>query len=235
MRQDSIGKFIARMRKEKGLTQKELADRLGVNYRSVSRWENGYCMPDLSLLQDLAAELDISVQELLDGTQSDSAHLKETSTNTAQSKNTPISDKSLLFLGEHRQVIKKIYQPALHAIEQTLHTDESIQFVAAGEDLLHNELPIMWHTLLAVTNERIILSGERQKGMLFTRNATESFPFPEIKLVSLTNSGFQFALLLQLKKQKKAHANPETVELKLIIKDRATAKEIQKYLSQKIS
>ena len=41
MRQDSIGKFIARMRKEKGLTQKELADRLGVNYRSVSRWENG--------------------------------------------------------------------------------------------------------------------------------------------------------------------------------------------------
>ena len=71
--------------------------------------------------------------------------------------------------------------------------------------------------------------------MLFTRNATESFPFPEIKLVSLTNSGFQFALLLQLKKQKKAHANPETVELKLIIKDRATAKEIQKYLSQKIS
>ena len=40
---------------------------------------------------------------------------------------------------------------------------------------------------------------------------------------------------MQLKKQKKAHANPETVELKLIIKDRATAKEIQKYLSQKIS
>lgn len=235
MRQDSIGKFIAKLRKEKRLTQKELADHLGVNYRSVSRWENGYCMPDLSLLQDLAKELGITVQELLDGARSTPVHLTETTPNDMVPNNRPISNKSLSFLGEHRQLIKKIYQPALHAIEQTLHTDESIQFIAAGEDLLHNELPVMWHTLLAVTNERIVLSGERQKGMLFTQNVTESFIFSEIKSVSLTNSGFQSALLLQLAEPEITHANPRTAELKLIIKDRATAKEIQKYLLQKIS
>ena len=72
MDQIQIGKFIAGLRKEKGLTQQQLADKLGVTQESVSRWETGRNMPDLSLLQTLSAELGISVSELLDGARGES-------------------------------------------------------------------------------------------------------------------------------------------------------------------
>ncbi len=62
-----IGKYIAAKRKEKGMTQKELGDKLGVTNKTVSRWENGNYMPDLSLLEPLSKELGISLNELLAG------------------------------------------------------------------------------------------------------------------------------------------------------------------------
>ena len=67
MDQVSIGRFIAELRKDKKLTQEQLAEKLGVNNRTVSRWENGHCMPDLSLLSIIADELGVGVSELLNG------------------------------------------------------------------------------------------------------------------------------------------------------------------------
>ena len=67
MNQERIGKFIFDCRKKKGLTQEELAEKLGVTSKSISRWENGNTMPDYSLLKDLCSELDINVNELLSG------------------------------------------------------------------------------------------------------------------------------------------------------------------------
>lgn len=67
MDQEHIGKFIAQLRKEKGWTQEQFAEQLGVNSRSVSRWENGRCIPDLSLLQIVADLLDVTMSELLNG------------------------------------------------------------------------------------------------------------------------------------------------------------------------
>lgn len=67
MNQEKIGKFIATCRKEKNLTQVELAEKLGVTDRSVSKWENGKCMPDLSLFKPLCEELGITINELLSG------------------------------------------------------------------------------------------------------------------------------------------------------------------------
>lgn len=65
MNQIKIGKFILNCRKEKGLTQEQLAEKLGVTSKSISRWENGKTMPDYSLLKDLCNELNINVNELL--------------------------------------------------------------------------------------------------------------------------------------------------------------------------
>ncbi len=62
-----IGSFIAKNRKEQGLTQEQLGERLGVSNKTVSRWENGNYMPDLSLLEPLSRELKITVNELLAG------------------------------------------------------------------------------------------------------------------------------------------------------------------------
>ncbi len=52
MNQEKIGKFITTCRKEKNLTQEELAEKLNVSNKSVSRWENGKNMPDYSILND---------------------------------------------------------------------------------------------------------------------------------------------------------------------------------------
>ncbi len=67
MNQEKIGKFIAEQRKKKKLTQVELAEKLGVTDRSISKWENGRGMPDVSLFEDLCHILWISVNELLKG------------------------------------------------------------------------------------------------------------------------------------------------------------------------
>ena len=67
MNQEKIGKFIAECRKENKLTQEQLAERLGVSDKSISRWENGKTMPDISLFEPLCEELKISINELLKG------------------------------------------------------------------------------------------------------------------------------------------------------------------------
>ena len=67
MDQEKIGLFIAKMRKKKKLTQQELADKLGVTDKAISNWENGRRMPDVSLYKDLCKELDISLNELING------------------------------------------------------------------------------------------------------------------------------------------------------------------------
>ncbi len=67
MDQEKIGKFIANCRREKNFTQQELAEKLGVSDRSVSNWENGKNMPDLSLFKPLCEILEITINELLSG------------------------------------------------------------------------------------------------------------------------------------------------------------------------
>lgn len=67
MDQTKIGKFIAERRRFKNLTQMQLAEKMGITDRAISKWENGKGMPDTSLMLDLCAELDISVNELLCG------------------------------------------------------------------------------------------------------------------------------------------------------------------------
>jgi len=67
MDQVKIGKFIAECRKSKGLTQTQLAEILNTTNKSVSKWENGICLPDASLFEPLCDILDISINELFAG------------------------------------------------------------------------------------------------------------------------------------------------------------------------
>ncbi len=62
---ENIGKFIAYLRKENNMTQQELAEKLGVSDRSVSNWENGKCLPDISLYKDICNIFDISLVDLI--------------------------------------------------------------------------------------------------------------------------------------------------------------------------
>lgn len=67
MNQEKIGKFIAKLRKEKNMTQLQLSLKLGVTDRAISKWENGRGMPDLSLMKPLCNELGITINDLLSG------------------------------------------------------------------------------------------------------------------------------------------------------------------------
>jgi len=67
MNQEKIGKFIAECRKNKKMTQSELAEKLGVTDKSIGNWENGRNMPDLSLFKPLCDELGISINDLMSG------------------------------------------------------------------------------------------------------------------------------------------------------------------------
>ena len=67
MNQEKIGKFIAECRKDKGMTQSELAEKLGVTDKSIGNWENGRNMPDLALFKPLCDELGITINDLLSG------------------------------------------------------------------------------------------------------------------------------------------------------------------------
>ena len=67
MNQEKIGKFIASCRKKQKLTQEQLAEKLGITYKAVSKWETGKGLPDASIMKDLCNNLKITVNELLSG------------------------------------------------------------------------------------------------------------------------------------------------------------------------
>ena len=67
MDQNKSGKFIAQLRKEKNMTQEQLAEKIGVSINAVSKWERGLSFPDVSLYKKLCKELDINIEELING------------------------------------------------------------------------------------------------------------------------------------------------------------------------
>ena len=66
MNQEKVGKFILELRKKNNLTQKEFADKFGVTYQAVSKWENGKNIPDISILKMICEEYDIDINTILD-------------------------------------------------------------------------------------------------------------------------------------------------------------------------
>lgn len=77
MNQEKIGRFIAECRKRKKLTQNELGELLGVTEKSISNWENGRNMPDLSLFKPLCNEFNITINDLMSGEKIDSENYQE--------------------------------------------------------------------------------------------------------------------------------------------------------------
>lgn len=77
MDQIKIGKFIAALRKEKGMTQEQLGEKLGVTNKTVSRWENGNYMPNVEMLSLLSKEFGVSINELISGERLDAEDFKK--------------------------------------------------------------------------------------------------------------------------------------------------------------
>lgn len=67
MNQTTIGSYIAQKRRAQNLTQEQLAEKLGVSNKTISKWENEKCMPDYSIIQTLCKALHVTLPELMDG------------------------------------------------------------------------------------------------------------------------------------------------------------------------
>ena len=295
MEQIKTGKFIAELRKEKGMTQEQLGDRLGVNSRSVSRWENGHGMPDISLLLELADVLGVTVQELLEGSrreiesgnagvvtyeglhtvvqylnQERAAWKKQIDSSLKFSLlcvgtamvlyivfelwfaymgkagvglNAGVS--SLLLIGfirilqcqrmnkdeykftteqleslmenqcpkmhtaqEMLYFLKSRQQPEpdeskcekiLKAIETELKPGEAVELVTQYGEYTRNALPMMWHPIIAFTDHRMIIGGERQKGMLMVEYDTESYEKDDILSNRTECDGLQWEMIIGTK------------------------------------
>ena len=64
--QEKIGAFLRELRKDKGQTQEEIAEKFGTSSKSVSRWENGKTLPDLAMLVELADYYEVDIKEIID-------------------------------------------------------------------------------------------------------------------------------------------------------------------------
>ncbi len=104
MNQEKIGKFIAKCRKEKSFTQSELADKLNISNKAISKWETGRGIPDASIMLELCAYLGITVNELLSGEKLEEGEYKEKANeniiNIAKEseKNKKVKNKIIIFL-----------------------------------------------------------------------------------------------------------------------------------------
>ena len=94
MNQEKIGKFIAKLRKEKNMTQEQLAEKMGVSINAVSKWERGISFPDVSLYKKLCNELNISIEELINGEKDNSESAKEKALITSIKEREKVKKKS---------------------------------------------------------------------------------------------------------------------------------------------
>ena len=92
-----FGSFIAKQRKAVGLTQKELAEKLMVTDKAISRWENGHGYPDIETLEELSSALDVSLLELMHSKKN------ETDSVTVEEASKTISDTIKMNLGDRRR------------------------------------------------------------------------------------------------------------------------------------
>lgn len=101
MNQIAIGKFITKKRKEQNLTQEQLANRLGVSNKTVSKWETGKCMPDYSVIELLCKELNTTLAELMNGEEDEkSIHTYDNEQIVAMIKEmNEMKNKKFLFIG----------------------------------------------------------------------------------------------------------------------------------------
>ncbi|MBQ0014797.1 MAG: helix-turn-helix transcriptional regulator [Oscillospiraceae bacterium] len=104
MDQKKVGRFIAECRKEKGLTQAQLAEQFGISNRAVSNWETGKSLPDASIMIDLSNYLGITVNELLSGGRIDMEDYKD------------IAEQTIVDVQKGKEKLKKKYSVIIIAI-----------------------------------------------------------------------------------------------------------------------
>lgn len=266
--QERTGRFMAELRKAKNMTQEQLAEKLGVSNRSISRWENGKTMPDLSLLPAVSEELGVSISELLEGRRIESGEdfrksadllmelsyeekrkkakivnrcffggffcigiaflhqiygilefakspdrltavlamfgiffevlgfyynskdkrysSREIEILSGQGERTKMqtAEEMLQFARKHQKAEFRQYEKAFQTIEEQLSAEEEAVFAMVADEFTINEMSGgLWHLGIAVTNDRILMAGEKITGRVMVRYGTEEILRKEIRSI----------------------------------------------------
>ena len=153
MDMQKIGGFLRDLRKQKGLSQEQLAEILGVSARTVSRWETAVNMPDLSILIQIAEFYDVDIKEIIDGERKDTAVEKE-----MKETLTKVADYSK---AERNKLEKQVVTSSITLMVYTLGCTLAILIqtllfkelkVFAGEFIILS-LASLLHTILLVRNK----------------------------------------------------------------------------------
>ena len=123
MNVEKVGKQIAILRKEKGLTQNDLGERLGVSFQAVSKWERGEALPDITLLPDLAKILEITIDFILC---SDEKAVEYKGRFSVADMKKGLN--CLKYAGEYLGADNLIYRAAIKGINTDLNTDSEDAF-----------------------------------------------------------------------------------------------------------
>lgn len=269
MTNQKIGTFIATLRKEQGLTQEQLAEKLGVSNRSVSRWENGKTLPDFSIMQALSDVLGVSLAELFCGRRSDDTRPEDAITialELSQKENEQLrkqlnlrfgcgfsflllaaldipaivspafgtvlfrfcftlgfgfivagfygsckpqtaaksriavlaiaesdlhmrtAEELLQFSMKYQDGHKRQHAMVFHEIAQQLQHDEYAVFSFIGNSCTVGGNPGPWHIGVAVTNKRLLLSGETMRGCMLPVYPVHSYDRASLKSIYLQGS-----------------------------------------------
>lgn len=180
MEQVKIGKFIAECRKEKGFTQAQLAEKLSITDKAISKWETGKGMPDASIMLELCKELGINVNELLSGERLNGENYQEKASENIVSmvkvvdQNRRTKNKitiifvTILAIFFTYRIVLGIYNTIEVGVEHNEKimsceiTDNSINYKINGLSVIGTELEIInteSETLVFITN-KILLANK---------------------------------------------------------------------------
>ena len=126
MDQKKIGAFLKALRKEKGLTQEDLAQHLHVSSRTVSRWETGSNMPDIGLLIEIAEFYDVSIPEIVSGERKNEAMNEETKEVAKTLSSYAENEKELLLRKIRAESILGVCSLAVYAILEKRFSQPSL-------------------------------------------------------------------------------------------------------------
>ena len=189
MDQKKIGAFLKALRKEKELTQEELAQHLHVSGRTVSRWETGSNMPDISLLIEIAEFYDVSIPEIVAGERM----------NEVMNEETKEVARTLSEYAENEKesILRKIrWESILGVCALAVYAALDITGLALKNDFL-SSLSDLSLTLVAVATMIIPLYATGVISKLHKRRKPSSLPLP-LKLLLAAITGYAFARLIKL-------------------------------------
>lgn len=192
MNQTAIGSYISKKRREKNLTQEQLAEKLGVSNKTISKWENGKCMPDYSIIEQVCRELSVTLPELMDGE------------DAAESSMRVYDDKQILDLLRRMQELERqkwilygiilvVLGLACSAMSATASSSEVQEFVSGllmglsaaeilagivivGKSILKRQLTVLHHILSKPAAKKLYSVNTNRRILRPSFNTGKAFP-----------------------------------------------------------